>query len=734
MTPDSQGLEFSPTPLAIGFGVVFLVVVALLAFLSWKRSGFRKNVGLLETLRFLIALIIAITLLQPEWQQIFLPDEKPSVAVLYDTSGSMETRDILDPDGATVEPRSRADLIAPLVDPAAWSSLTEKLDVIHSPFNSALENPIEATDLNAALDALPEQHPNLGAVVLITDGDWNTGGSPAVAATRLRMQEVPVFTVSAGSPEALPDIEIAGFDVPVFAVAAKPLRIPFTVRSTLPRDEAISLTMTAPAGETVQVDIVAPAMGQVQDSILWRPSKAGEVTLTLTAPKTGTEIYTDNNTLEATLDIRKEQLRVLVIETYPRWEYRYLRNALERDPGVEVNCLLLHPGIDAVGAGRGYLKTFPTESELSDYDVVFLGDVGAVPGQLGAAEIENLRKLVRDQASGLVFLPGLRGYQSTLLTTELGELLPVVLDEQQPRGWGTSLPGKFVLTEAGTRSLLTKLEDTDEASAMTWGELPGFHWYAPALRAKVGTEILATHGTETTRFGRVPLIVTRTYGAGKVLFMGSDGAWRWRKGVEDKYHYRFWGQVVRWMAYQRNMAAGDKMRLFYSPDRPQSGETLTLNANVMSSTGEPLREGTVVAEISAPSGSVSSVRLAPGGGEAWGLFTGVFTPSEAGLHKLRLTCAESGAPLEIELPVQGTTLEQRGQPARPDVLQEISQLTRGTVLPSTDPATVVAAIAALPDPEPEIRRLPIWSHPAWAGLLLVMLAVFWIGRKMAGMF
>src|SRR5438105_12925440 len=51
--------------------------------------------------------------------------------------------------------------------------------------------------------------------------------------------------------------------------------------------------------------------------------------------------------------------------------------------------------------------------------------------------------------------------------------------------------------------------------------------------------------------------------------MGTDGAWRWRKGVEDKYHYRFWGQVVRWMAYQRNMVKGETMRLYYSPDQPR---------------------------------------------------------------------------------------------------------------------------------------------------------------------
>ena len=176
------------------------------------------------------------------------------------------------------------------------------------------------------------------------------------------------------------------------------------------------------------------------------------------------------------------------------------------------------------------------------------------------------------------------------------------------------------------------------------------------------------------------------------------------------------------------------MRLFYSPDRPKSGEAISLNANVMSATGEPLRDGTVVAEIAAPSGKVASVRLMPAGEEAWGLFNGLFTPSEAGPHKVRLTCVESGAPLETSIPVQGTTREKRGRPARIDVMEEIAQLTRGKILATTDVAAVVAAVAALPDPEADQRRLPLWSHPAWVGTIVLLLGIFWVGRKVAGMF
>ena len=74
------------------------------------------------------------------------------------------------------------------------------------------------------------------AVVLLSDGDWNTGDPPAAgrhpaphARTRLSLP-CPL-----GSEARLPDVELSSFDVPTFAVAGKPLRIPFTIESSLPQ-------------------------------------------------------------------------------------------------------------------------------------------------------------------------------------------------------------------------------------------------------------------------------------------------------------------------------------------------------------------------------------------------------------------------------------------------------------------------------------------------------------------
>jgi len=725
-------LTFAWTPMTVVFGIGVFAVTAVFSFLIWKRNHFSASSGLLEGLRLLVVAIVAVTLNQPEWRETFEPDEKPVLAILRDVSRSMMTEDVTTENAPAGVPRSRESLAAEMVASEAWAPLAEEFEIVNEPFAGQEAGGDGGTDLGGALDRLLDRHPRLLGVVLVSDGDWNTGDPPSRAATRYRMEEIPVFTVPTGSETRLPDLAVSAFDVPTFGLVGKPVRLPYTLSSALSRNHSATVEVRTGEGELLGSDVTLPAMGRFQDTLLWTPQAEGDYELTLTLPPAEEELDTSNNSLTAPVAIRKERLRVLLIESFPRWEYRYLRNALERDPGVELGCLLFHPEGNSVGGGPGYLARFPEPDELSSFDVVVLGDVGIAEGQLTLEQAASLKQQVAAQAAGLVLMPGFRGFQASLLETDFADLYPVQLDATQSRGWGSATPGQFELTDLGARSLLTRLEDTENANANVWAALPGFQWYAGVIRAKPGSEVLATHSSETNRHGRIPLIVTKTYGTGKILFMGTDGAWRWRKGVEDKYHYRFWGQVARWMAYQRNMASDDRMRLFYSPDRPRSGDTLTLNANVMSIGGEPLQSATVVVLITAPSGKVETVRLQPGGEEQWGLFTGTFTPVEPGEHQLAMTCAENGGTLNAAVTVQGNTLERIGEPARYDVLDEIARLTRGEMLATIDPAAVRERIATLPDPEPIERRLRLWAHPFWIGAIVLLLTIFWIGRKMAG--
>lgn len=732
----SQGLSFLPSTVSLVLGLILIAVTAVLCWLAWRRSDYRRATGLLELLRLVLICLVVATLCQPEWLAKEPAAQTPTLAVLWDRSNSMKTQDVIDPRSPRTEPRSRAEAIASLLTEAAWKSADQEsnpdLEVVFEPFSSRMDPAEEATDLDHGLSRVLDSVTNLRGVVLLSDGDWNAGPSPVAAATRFRMQGVPVFPVAVGSPVPLPDLELVSMNAPTFGVAHKVLRIPFVLRSALGQDRDVRVTLYVD-DQAIQSKVVrVPAMGQVQEDMVWTPPATGEVTLTLRVPKDAQETIVGNNEISTPLSVRAEQLKVLVIESFPRWEYRYLRNALERDPGVEVTCLLFHPKLSKVGGGRTYITEFPSTSELSRFDVVFLGDVGVGLKQLTLDNLQALRRLVSAQAAGLVFMPGRYGWQDSLKTGPLADLYPVVMDPAHSTGIGSNAPGHFTLTQAGQRSLLTRLADTDQDNADIWRTLPGFHWYAGVTRAKAGAEVLAVHDAESTAFGRVPLIVTKTYGTGKVLFMGTDSAWRWREGVEDRYHYRFWGQVARWMAYQRQMAEGQSMRLFYSPDRPRVDDVVSLNANVLDGMGAPLNQGTVVVQAISSTGKTKTVRLEPGEKDAWGLFVGSLIPQEPGIHRLIASCAETGASVEADLTVQGLDRERQGRLARTDVLEEIAAITQGKLVPLSEVSSLLDHLATLPDPEPTVHRTRIWSHPVWGAILIVLMGLFWVGRKMNG--
>ena len=709
-----------------------VLFAAALCWMAWRRSGYARSQGLLELLRLTIVALMALVLNQPEWVEEFRPVEKPAILVLWDNSTSMDTRDVAGSPAGGSALISRREAIAGLVDETSWASLRERMNVIVQPF--ATPEAGHRTDLNEPLAQAPEKVKNLLGIVLISDGDWNEGLPPVQAATKLRLMGVPVFSVPVGSTTRLPDIELLSLAAPTFGVAGKAVRIPFTIESTLPREYLTTVILKTSDGDEVTEDVRIAPMGRTSGSLLWKPKKPGDITLTLDVPKHPDETMVDNNRLTAPIAIREEKLRVLVVESLPRWEYRYLRNALSRDPGVEVSCLLFHPGLSKVGGGnKDYIKHFPAGlDELSKFDVVFLGDVGLDDGQLTVEQCRLLKGLVEHQASGLVFMPGWQGRQFSLMETPLADLFPVELDDSQPGGWGARTPGHFELTETGRRSLLTNLADTQDNNLEVWDDLPGFQWYAPVVRAKGGSEVLAVHKDATNQHGRLPLLVTRPFGAGKVLFMGTDGAWRWRKGVEDKYHYRFWGQVVRWMAYQRNMAKGETIRMYYSPEQPQVRQTIALNANVMERSGEPLPKGDVSARITAPSGKTETVQFTSNG-EEWGVFHGRFTANEPGRHKVTLTCKQTDATLDTSIFVQGDVAERIGRPARPEVLEEIARVTHGKMLAPGKTDQLLQSLANLPDPPPAVRRAQLWSHPALMAVVVFLLGAFWVGRKVVGL-
>ena len=731
-------LHLSPTPLTLWIGITALILVAVLSIISWKRSPHPKRTALLECLRVLATLAVVILLWQPEWLTTIHPNTKPQIAILWDDSKSMTTIDAtLPPDlAAKAEVLSRADWVKKALASELWKPLEANgaNEITTTAFATppAEKTATAGTDLEQPLADLLDKQTNLRAVVILSDGDYNLGQPPVAAAQKLRLRGVPLFPIPVGSKVRLPDLDLLSVTAPTYGIIGENVQIPFTIRSSLDRQVRTIVRLRDDAGHERTKDIIIPPNSETYDSILWRLEKEGTSTLELSIPVADGELVATNNARKFTITGRPEKIRVLLIETLPRWEYRFLRNALSRDPGVELSCLLFHPALGP-GEGKDYIKEFPSKiEELAKYDVIYLGDVGT--GQITKEQCTLIRGLVENQASGLIFMPGSQGNQFSLLDTDLSDLMPVILDDSMKNGIGEALPSPLTLTTEGRTSLLTMLGDNEEENPEIWRRLPGFYWHAAVIKAKGGAEVLAVDSNRRGKYGSTPLLVTKPAGSGKVLFMGIDSAWRWRRGVEDLYHYRFWGQVARWMSYQRNMAAGQSVRLFFNPERPEPGTSVTLNANAFDPNGAPLKEGSVTVDITSPDGRSQRIELQKNE-SAWGAYSGRFKADMPGAWKLRATATGAeDKPLETTILAQGAELEKIGQPARPEVLEEMAKVSRGRIIQPAQLADLIKEINALPEPRPLEIRIPLWSHWGTVAALVTLLGIFWIGRKLNGAF
>ncbi|MBR90740.1 MAG: hypothetical protein CMO66_05665 [Verrucomicrobiales bacterium] len=670
-----------------------------------------------------------------------------------------------------------------------------------------------STDINAAIVHETTEYDNLRAMLLLSDGDRTEGKAPTEEAARLlRDNRVVLHTVTnLGSLTYPADVELELLDVPSFGVIDDRVAIPFRIRNHLTRGITTNVFLANVRGKTVDSrQIEVDARGEATGSFIWPATREGNQTFEVRVPIAPEEFNQTNNFERFSIHVRPNTNNVLIIESRPRWEYRYLRNALTRAEDVDVRALLLHPGMpqQTWNGSNGYLEAFPPmirpkelrglpdpgPVSLADFDVIFLGDVGLGPGGLSEEQADQIRALVEHQSAGLVFMPGALGRQlsfyrwkkhtvantgsetresianehgvaprtleyanpsvdwddlkpgrSLFVPHPLADLLPVVYDTRMPMGDWTRAESRFSLLPEGRVSPLLLLEEDEFLNDELWRRaLPGFFWHAGVLRDAPlpGSQILAIHSTKRNQYGFLPLLVTAQAGNGHVLFMGTDSAWRWRRGVEDRYHYAFWGQVVRWMGHKRKLAIGKGMRLILTPERPGLKETVKLEAIIGDRAGVGGQDR-VVADITRPDGTVvTGVEFRPVEG-SFGTYTADFKMELAGdylLHtytpdQVKIVDGRREYLREVKkvLRVEDEVIEIVGRPIKHAVLTQLARDTRGDTHALADLTPFLQRITERSRYTPEVEVYELWADPWWGGLILLLLAIYWTMRKVIGL-
>lgn len=722
----------SPWPLWALWLLIAAVSGLLAALLVSRRSvAALPRLAAVWLLQTAVAALLLALLWQPSIEVERLKGRANSVAVLMDRSRSMALSE-----GSQRSGPSRFEAAVAATTKDLLPALERDYDVRLYGFDTALES-IDSLDAlaptgegSAVSDALTQaldelKNVPLGAVVLVSDGADNASDPQSLV--DLERYRIPVHTVGVG-PEQLPnDLELAALELPVTALPGSRI----TARAAVRHGAGGTSELKVYSGEglvAARALEFPPQPGVQVEEIELDAGEPGIRDLRFTLEPLQDEAITGNNTRRALVEVPPRHYRVLYLEGEPRWEFKFIRRALEGDPSLDLVTWL------RTTQRKNYRQGIKTEAELATgfpadkrelygYDALVIGSISAP--NFTPAQHEMIRDFVSVRGGSLLLLAGHESLgEGGWDVTAVADALPAAL----PRGPAASYRGidaEVRLTLPGQASLVCRLDPDPTRNRELWSGLPPLGDFQPLGALKPGAVTLIEALVE----GRAqPLLVTQHYGRGQAAILATASTWRWRMRLpsNDARHEQFWRQLMRSLA----SAAPDPLQLNVA----QEGRETRIDVGVRTAQYAPVNDARVRVVVTAQSGATREIEMQRSAEED-GMYVGRFVAD-----------ANENYRVDAEADVEGGTLgiatrhfryamgasEDFDAAQNEALLRDIAARTGGAYWTLDRLRELPDAVGLSPAGVTERELLPLWDMPAVFILLVLLKSTEWMLRRRWG--
>jgi hypothetical protein len=442
-----------------------------------------------------------------------------------------------------------------------------------------------------------------------------------------------------------------------------------------------------------------------------------------------------NNSDVAFVRVSDEKLHVLMVDGLPRWDFRFLKNAIKRDHGLcgttsqDEPVVALESEISRRPAAEQARALPRSAQDLASYHTIILGD--ASPRVIDNALAAGLAEAVREHGVGLVVAAGPR-FVPQALDERLQALLPVRL-QSSAAGLDAPVykPFQFELSLDGAVHEVMRLYDDPGRNQAAWGQMPPYYWCAAAERPAPAATVLAWNPSHVGRFGKVPILAHHYAGKGRVLFVGTDSTWLWRRNVGDRFFYKFWGQAIRFVA-RRDQKGTTKSWIEARPIRAQPGEEAQIELMAIGPAGQPRTESALMVQVERPGHAAETLTVSADNSTP-GHYTGKHTLVEPGEYRVTYQPGGGAPPVTALIRVTTASEELRHPNVDWPALESLAAATEGKLVELSELATIPALLKGEARIEEVHREASLWDN----GLILVLvMAVYSLDvalRRLAGL-
>jgi uncharacterized membrane protein len=714
---------------------------ALLGFAAWRKRDLaagRARGARLAAIWLLQAAMLALLLLmvwQPALSVATLKPQQNIVAVVLDDSKSMS----LVENGV-----SRKQQVLDVLNKGLLSDLQKKFQVRLYRFDGKLER-IEKLDQLKAEGSATRIGDNLaqvvaesatlpiGAVVLMSDGADNSGGIDLDTLNLLKRQRIPVHAIGVGREKFDKDIEVTDVQLAPRALEDSRVSAAVTIKQRGFDNAKARITVKSDSSTLTSQEVTLKSDGTLQtEAVVFNTGSAGLKNLRVAVEPLAQEENPNNNAVTRIVNVENRKPRILYLEGEPKWEFKFIRRAVEEDRSLQLATILrttqnkiYRQGINSPAELE---QGFPSKvEELFGYQGIIVG--GVESGYFSVTQMEILKQFVDRRGGGLLFLAGRAGLaDGGWGRSAMAEMLPVVLPDR--KSTFRRDPANVELTMAGRDNLICRLEESPDKNIERWKKLPHLADYQDAGLPKPGALTLVD--ALPTSGGKLPLLVTQNYGRGRVGVFATQGSWRWQmlQPVADKSHEMFWQQLLRWLVQD---TPGRVISM--TPKPVLADETkVVLRAEVRDKNYLPAADAKVTANIIGPGGIAEQLELAPDPLTP-GAYVAEWRAENTGAYVAEILAKrgeeEAGRDV-VNFRREDGVAEYFGAEQNRELLEKLAAETSGAYYPVTNLTKLSEQISYSEAGISMRETKDLWNMPALFLLLLLLRAGEWLLRRKWG--
>lgn len=715
-----------------------LAGIAVVAASLWRRRALGWQllvpVGVLQSL--LLALVVCL-LWRPLLNVERVRDRENVLAVLFDASGSMAHADADATGRVAADARSRLQQVAAALQDGVLPELSRIFDLRMYSFSqraapleslAAMPAPGSQTRIGDALEQVLQGAGTapLAGVVLISDGAENGDSLSEDRLAQIAAYGVPIHAVGVGPERIEHDLELEHVDVPQAAPAGAVFTAQLRIRHAGRADTRLRVydhdRLIAARALSLSADDDLTNM-----TIDLPAGDAGAHELRFALDPLPGERNLVNNARTGVLEVPARRRNILYVEGEPRWEYKFLRRAVEHDRALRLASLVrTTPNKhyrQGVSSPQELSEGFPAdEKTLYAYDAVVIGSYEAAT--LRPAQHRLLKDFVDRRGGAVLMLAGRHGLgPGGWQDTPIAQALPVRLTGPRTDRF-VQRPARAQPTLYGAESAIVRLDADPSRSAQRWKTLPQLADYQTLGHLKPGAIVLL----EAAQRSRAPLLAWQHYGRGATFVLATASTLRWqmRMPPQDQSHETFWRQLLHALA----SFASEPVTLSAEHGVYDDESSVRVEAEVRNERFEPVPDAEVELQVTPERAAPFAVRM-QGSGRNDGRYAATIEAAATGLYRLDLAASKSGQ--EIGRAVahvlrnDGLAEHFAAQQHRA-VLERLAEATGGQYWPLARLKELSAAIPYSKAGVVERQSLELWNLPVVFLVLLLLKTGEWLLR------